>query len=236
MRESTLNVNMMWSYVKREAKQNSVHARRKLFNSKIGLKDQASSCYKIIVCCGLEEMSGDFWFIFLIKSGRDMRCFVLLSPSCISTINVLKWHFLGTYLVLLKAKVKQNTKVFLWLTLFKKSVPVISIWGISVIPVRCCHGTPLENAALSDLNLWWLWAQRLLLELARQAENSRPSDTWHFSSSPIPIRENTVWNQNTREVLVSPLPDCLECSCSLNTHQHNLRNKIGRKACRFQLG
>lgn len=42
-------------------------------------------------------------------------------------------------------------KVFLWLTLFKKSVPIISIWGISVIPVRCCHGTPLENAALGDL-------------------------------------------------------------------------------------
>lgn len=34
----------------------------------------------------------------------------------------------------------------------QKSVPVMSIWGmISVTPVGCCSGTPLENAALSDL-------------------------------------------------------------------------------------
>lgn len=82
---------------------------------------------------------------------------------------------------------------------------------------ECCSGWSL-------LHLWWLWPQRLLLELSRQAENSRTSDTWHFSSSPTPIREITVWNWNTREVLVSPLPECLECSRSLNTHQHNLRN------------
>lgn len=113
--------------------------------------------------------------------------------------------------------------------LFKKLVSVISSCGvISVIQVRCSHGTPVGEH-------WSEWSSRsstfvvaLASEappwLAKQTESRRPRDTWCFSSSPILITEITVWNQNTREVRVSPLSDCLSCSRGLNTHQHNSRN------------
>lgn len=78
------------------------------------------------------------------------------------------------------------------------------------------------------------WPQRLLPELSQRAENRTPSDTRHFSSSPIPVGEVTVWNQNTREGLVSPLPRTFPQLKYTSTQFE--KPKTGRKACRFQLG
>lgn len=145
-------------------------------------------------------------------------------------------------LVLLKAKMKQNMKVFLWLTLFKQSVSVLSSWGIiSVIPVRCCHGTPVGESCSEGSSGSSTFVVALASEApAAVSQTSWEQETkWHLTLFFLTHPDKRDHSLESKYQGSSCLPPAWLPRLFLQlkyTSTQFEKPKIGRRACRFQLG